>query len=46
LNTQELQVVFIDQYGYPYCRGAFKTEKDMGQYDDEIKYFTGERLLL
>jgi hypothetical protein len=32
---------FIDQYGYPYCRGRlFKTiEKDIGQYDDEIKIF-------
>jgi GT2 family glycosyltransferase len=32
---------FIDQYGYPYCRGRlFKTiEKDIGQYDDEIEIF-------
>jgi GT2 family glycosyltransferase len=32
---------FIDQYGYPYCRGRlFKTiEKDKGQYDDEIEIF-------
>lgn len=32
---------FIDQYGYPYCRGRiFDTiEKDNGQYDDEIEIF-------
>ena len=30
---------FIDQYGYPYCRGRiFDTiEKDNGQYDDELE---------
>ncbi|WP_293890244.1 glycosyltransferase family 2 protein [Flavobacterium sp.] len=32
---------FIDQYGYPYCRGRiFETiEKDQGQYDDESDIF-------
>lgn len=32
---------FIDQYGYPYCRGRiFETlEKDNGQYDDDRKIF-------
>jgi GT2 family glycosyltransferase len=32
---------FIDQYGYPYCRGRiFKTiEKDRGQYNDETEIF-------
>ncbi|MFN3753871.1 glycosyltransferase family 2 protein [Flavobacterium sp.] len=32
---------FIDQYGYPYCRGRiFETiEKDNGQYDDEREIF-------
>ena len=32
---------FIDQYGYPYCRGRlFETiEKDNGQYDDECEIF-------
>ena len=32
---------FIDQYGYPYCRGRiFDTiEKDKGQYDDEREIF-------
>ena len=32
---------FIDQYGYPYCRGRiFNTiEKDNGQYDDELEIF-------
>jgi GT2 family glycosyltransferase len=32
---------FIDQYGYPYCRGrVFDTiEKDDGQYDDEVEIF-------
>jgi GT2 family glycosyltransferase len=32
---------FIDQYGYPYCRGRiFETiEKDNGQYDDELEIF-------
>ncbi|MGL2964447.1 glycosyltransferase family 2 protein [Flavobacterium sp. RSB2_4_14] len=32
---------FIDQYGYPYCRGRiFDTiEKDNGQYNDEIEIF-------
>lgn len=32
---------FIDQLGYPYCRGRiFETiEKDNGQYDDELEIF-------
>ncbi len=32
---------FIDQYGYPYCRGRiFNTiEKDIGQYDDQLEIF-------
>ena len=32
---------FIDQYGYPYCRGRiFETiEKDNGQYDDDLEIF-------
>ena len=32
---------FIDQYGYPYCRGRiFETiEKDNGQYNDELEIF-------
>jgi GT2 family glycosyltransferase len=32
---------FIDQYGYPYCRGRiFDTlEKDTGQYDNNIEIF-------
>lgn len=32
---------FIDQFGYPYCRGRiFDTiEKDNGQYDDETEIF-------
>jgi len=32
---------FIDQYGYPYCRGRiFDTlEKDNGQYDDDTEIF-------
>lgn len=32
---------FIDQYGYPFCRGRlFDTlEKDHGQYDDDIEIF-------
>ena len=32
---------FIDQFGYPYCRGRiFETiEKDNGQYDDELETF-------
>ena len=32
---------FIDQYGYPYCRGRiFDTlEKDYGQYNDSIEIF-------
>lgn len=32
---------FIDQYGYPYCRGRiFDTiEKDLGQYDDNREIF-------
>ncbi|WP_378188273.1 glycosyltransferase family 2 protein [Aquimarina sp. W85] len=32
---------FIDQFGYPYCRGRiFDTiEKDTGQYDDSIEIF-------
>lgn len=32
---------FIDQFGYPYCRGRiFDTlEEDQGQYDDELEIF-------
>ncbi|WP_223033314.1 glycosyltransferase family 2 protein [Hanstruepera marina] len=32
---------FIDQYGYPYCRGRiFNTiEKDSGQYNDNVEIF-------
>ena len=32
---------FIDQYGYPFCRGRiFETvEKDQGQYDDDCEIF-------
>ncbi len=32
---------FIDQFGYPYCRGRIfdSIEKDEGQYDDEIEIF-------
>jgi GT2 family glycosyltransferase len=32
---------FIDQYGYPFCRGRlFETvEKDLGQYDDDCEIF-------
>ncbi|WP_396195012.1 glycosyltransferase family 2 protein [Flavobacterium sp.] len=32
---------YIDQYGYPYCRGRiFDTiEKDHGQYNDEVEIF-------
>ena len=32
---------FIDQFGYPYCRGrVFETiEKDNGQYNDEVEIF-------
>lgn len=32
---------FIDQFGYPYCRGRiFETiEKDSGQYNDEVDIF-------
>ncbi|MCF6133405.1 glycosyltransferase family 2 protein [Flavobacterium wongokense] len=32
---------FIDQFGYPYCRGRIfdKIEKDNGQYNDEIEIF-------
>ncbi len=32
---------FIDQFGYPYCRGRiFDTiEEDNGQYDDEVEIF-------
>jgi GT2 family glycosyltransferase len=32
---------YIDQYGYPYCRGrVFETlEKDQGQYDDQKQVF-------
>ncbi len=32
---------FIDKYGYPFCRGRIfdTTEKDIGQYDDEIEIF-------
>ena len=32
---------FIDQFGYPYCRGRIfdSIEKDEGQYDDEVNIF-------
>lgn len=32
---------FIDQYGYPYCRGRIfdALEKDIGQYDDHCQIF-------
>ncbi len=32
---------FIDQFGYPYCRGRIfeSIEKDKGQYNDEIEIF-------
>lgn len=32
---------FIDQYGYPFCRGRIfqHLEKDIGQYDDETEIF-------
>lgn len=32
---------FIDKYGYPFCRGRIfnRTEKDDGQYDDQINIF-------
>ena len=32
---------FIDQFGYPYCRGRIfdHVEKDNGQYDDETEIF-------
>lgn len=32
---------FIDQYGYPYCRGRIfdSIEKDTGQYNDELEIF-------
>ena len=32
---------FIDQYGYPYCRGRIfdALEKDIGQYDDHCEIF-------
>lgn len=32
---------FIDQFGYPYCRGRIfdSIEKDEGQYDDEVDIF-------
>jgi len=32
---------FIDQFGYPYCRGRIfdRIEKDQGQYDDEVDVF-------
>ena len=32
---------FIDQYGYPFCRGRIfeSIEKDHGQYDDETEIF-------
>jgi GT2 family glycosyltransferase len=32
---------FIDNLGYPYCRGRVfeKIEKDQGQYDDEVEIF-------
>ncbi|MES2618668.1 MAG: glycosyltransferase family 2 protein [Bacteroidota bacterium] len=41
---------FIDEYGYPYCRGrVFETlEKDKGQYDDKHRIFwaTGAAMLI
>jgi GT2 family glycosyltransferase len=32
---------FIDKYGYPFCRGRIfhRTEKDNGQYDNELNVF-------
>ena len=32
---------YIDKYGYPFCRGRIfdKTEKDTGQYNDQIDIF-------
>ena len=32
---------FIDKYGYPFCRGRIfeSIEKDIGQYNDEIRVF-------
>jgi len=32
---------FIDQFGYPYCRGRIfdRIEKDEGQYDNEVNVF-------
>jgi hypothetical protein len=41
LNMLVLGEVFIDQFGYPYCRGRiFDTiEKDLGQYNDNIEIF-------
>ncbi|MDR9415920.1 MAG: glycosyltransferase family 2 protein [Gracilimonas sp.] len=32
---------FIDQFGYPFCRGRLfeELEKDMGQYDDSLSLF-------
>jgi GT2 family glycosyltransferase len=32
---------FIDQFGYPFCRGRLfeELEKDMGQYDDSVSLF-------
>lgn len=32
---------FVDQYGYPFCRGRMQTttEKDVGQYDETIPVF-------
>jgi GT2 family glycosyltransferase len=32
---------FIDKYGYPFCRGRIfhRTEKDIGQYDNDLNVF-------
>jgi GT2 family glycosyltransferase len=34
---------FMDKYGYPFCRGRIfgTVEKDIGQYNDEIRVFWG-----
>jgi len=41
---------FIDQYGYPFCRGRMlhQVEKDLGQYDDNCEVFwaTGAALFI
>jgi GT2 family glycosyltransferase len=40
LNTQEAAGGFIDQYGYPYCRGRLlKPSKRHRQQYDEIEIF-------